>query len=78
MKDEDIEMVGCIVFVGLLFFGIGYGAGFVCGKNTTSPDTRQILCREFMKETSDYINCNTKGLDEIIKIIKEQTNERNR
>ena len=75
MDNEDIKMGGCIVFVGLLFFGIGYGAGFVNGNDTTVTSTKQILCREFIKETSDYINCNTKGLNEIIKIIQEQNNE---
>ena len=76
MSDEDKEVIGFIVFIGLILLGIGYGVGWIYGNDRTATETRQTLCREFMKETPDYINCNTKGLDEIIKIIKEQTNER--
>lgn len=72
MSDEDKEVIGFIIFVGLILLGVGYGVGFVWGADGTATETRQTLCREFMKKTPDYINCNTKGLDEIIKMIKEQ------
>lgn len=75
MSDEDKEVIGFIIFIGLILLGVGYGAGFVYGNDTTVTSTRQTICREFMKETPDYINCNTKGLDGIIKMIKENTNE---
>ena len=71
MSVEDKEVIGFIIFIGLILLGVGYGVGYVCGNDTTVTSTRQTLCRGFMKETSDYINCNTKGLDEIIKMIKE-------
>lgn len=76
MSDEDKEVIGFIVFIGLILLGVGYGVGFVYGNDTTVTSTRQTLCREFMTETNNYINCNTKGLDEIIKMIKEQTYEK--
>ena len=75
MTDADKEIIGLIVFIGLISLSVGYGVGWVCGNDTTITETRQTLCREFMKETPDYINCNTKGLDEVIKLIKEQTDE---
>lgn len=71
MNNEEKEVIGFIIFIGLLLFGAGFFIGFVCGNDTTVTSTRQTLCREFMEETSDYINCNTKGLDGIIKMIKE-------
>lgn len=73
---KDVGFVVFVVFILLIFFGIGYGAGWVCGNETTITETKQTLCREFMKETNNYINCNTKELNEIIKLIKEQTNEK--
>ena len=76
MSDEDKEVIGFIIFIGLILLGVGYGVGFVYGNDTTVTSTRQTLCREFIKETPNYINCNTRGLDEIIKMIKEQTNEK--
>lgn len=72
MTDADKEIIGFIVFIGLILLGVGYKAGWSNGHDTA---IRETLCREFMKETPDYINCNTKGLDEVIKLIKEQTDE---
>jgi hypothetical protein len=53
-----------------------FGIGWCTGNDVTVKSTRQTLCREFMKETPDYINCNTKNLDNVINMIKEQTNEK--
>lgn len=76
MSEEDKAVIRLIVFIGLILLGVVYCIGWVCGNDETITETRQTLCREFMKETPDYINCNTKGLDEIIKMIQEQTNEK--
>lgn len=67
--DEECKVfwIFIILLTWLSFFGIGW----FTGNDVTVKRIRQTLCREFMKETPDYINCNTKGLDEIIKIIKE-------
>lgn len=75
MSDEDIGVIGFVIFIGLILLGIGYGAGWVYGNDITITETRQTLCKEFMKETPEYISCNTKELNEIIKMIKELTNE---
>lgn len=72
----DDEIVGFILFIGFILLGLGFGIGFICGNNGIVATTRQTLCGEFMKETSDYINCNTEGLEDVVKMIKELTNER--
>lgn len=69
MNDADVLLVFFGLF--LLGFGIGFGLGFCCGNDNAVTSTRQTLCREFIKETSDYINCNTKGLDNIVKMIRK-------
>jgi len=72
---DDESKIFWIFAIPLSWFAV-FGIGWCTGNDVTVKSTRQTLCREFMKETPDYINCNTKGLNEIIKKIKEQTNER--
>lgn len=74
MSDEESKVfwIFIIPLTWVSFFGIGW----CTGNDVTVKNTRQTLCREFIKETNNYINCNTKGLNDIIKMIKEQTNER--
>lgn len=69
MNEADVLLVFFGLF--LLGFGIGFGLGFCYGNDNAVTSTRQTFCREFIKETSDYINCNTKGVDDIVKMIKE-------
>lgn len=75
MSDDDWKIF-LFWAIPISWFAV-FGIGWCTGNDVTVKSTRQTLCREFMKETSDYINCNTKGLNEIIKMIKEKTNERN-
>lgn len=72
---DDESKIFWIFAIPLSWFAV-FGIGWCTGNDVTVKSTRQTLCREFMKKTPDYINCNTKGLDEIIKMIKEQTNEK--
>ena len=74
MSDEEYK-VFWIFLIPLTWIAV-FGIGWCTGNDATIKSTRQTICREFIKETPNYINCNTKGLDEIIKMIKEQTNER--
>lgn len=67
---DDESKIFWIFAIPLSWFAV-FGIGWCTGNDVTVKSTRQTLCREFMKETPDYINCNTKGLDEIIKMIKE-------
>ena len=73
MSDEECKVLW--IFVIPLTWVAVFGIGWCTGNDATVKSTRQTICREFMKETNNYINCNTKGLGEVIKMIKEQTNE---
>ena len=76
MSDEECK-VFWIIIIPLTWFSV-FGIGWCTGHDVAVKSTRQTLCREFIKETSNYINCNSKNLDNVIKlIIKEQTNENN-
>ena len=74
MSDEECK-VFWIIIIPLTWVAV-FGIGWCTGNDATVKSTRQTLCREFIKETPDYINCNTKNLDNVIKIIKDQTNEK--
>ena len=74
MSDEECKVFW--IFIILLTWLAVFGIGWCTGNDVTVKSTRQTLCREFIKETPDYINCNAKNLDNVIKMIKEQTNEK--
>lgn len=69
---EDKEPVGAIVAVSLIIVFFGGIVGYLVGLTDADEDTRQLLCREFTEKTTDYINCNTKNINEIIVIIKKR------
>lgn len=74
MSDEECKVLW-IFIIPLTWFAV-FGIGWCVGNDVTVKSIRQILCREFIKETPNHINCNTKNLDNVVKIIKEQTNEK--
>jgi hypothetical protein len=70
MSDEESKVFW--IFIIPITWASFFGIGWCTGNDVTVKDTRQTLCREFIKETNNYINCNTKGLDEVIKMIKNK------
>lgn len=65
-EESKVFWIFIIPITWFCFFGIGW----CIGNDVTVKSTRQTLCREFITETNNYINCNTKSLDEVIKLIK--------
>ena len=74
ISDEECKVFWMIV-IPLTWVAV-FGIGWCVGNDVTVKSTRQTLCREFIKETSNYIKCNTINLDNVVKIIKEQNNEK--
>ena len=73
MNEETIgcSTIICSVIILVIFGFICFGAGFIIGTDNITKDTNQKLCKEFTKTPSEYINCNAKDIDTIVKIIKE-------
>lgn len=67
----DEETISCFMILLVICGFCCFGAGFIIGTNNITKDTNQKLCKEFTKTPSEYINCNAKDIDIIVKIIKE-------
>ena len=67
----DEETIGCSAIILVVCSFFCFGAGFIIGTDNITKQTKQKLCKEFTKTPSEYINCNTKDIDTIVKIIKE-------
>ena len=63
------SLFGLIVFI--VITGLTFGAGLRIGINETTTEIKQNICKQlYTKDTNKYINCNTKDIDENIKLIK--------
>ena len=70
-EDSLFGMIAFIVITGLTF-----GAGLRIGINETTTETNQKICEQlYTKDTNKYIDCNTKDINENIKLIKDITND---
>jgi len=67
--NEDSGAITCFLFVTVFFLVFGFIIGFFVGTENSQSSIRQSLCKQICTATNDYINCNTKGLNEIIERI---------
>lgn len=67
---ED-ENYGCLIEMVFIVFAIGLLLGFLAGNQTADTKTIQKLCKEFTRTPYEYIDCNTKDIEFVIKKIKE-------
>jgi len=68
-------LFGLITFI--VTIGFTFGAGLTIGINETTAEIKQNICKQlYIKDTNKYIDCNTKDINENIKLIKDITNDR--
>ena len=68
------SLFGLIVFI--VITGLTFGAGLRIGINETTAEIKQNICKQlYIKDTNKYIDCNTKDINENIKLIKDITND---
>lgn len=68
MNEESSAIIGFLLILALVC-GFGFFIGILVGTENSQSSIRQSLCKQICTATNDYINCNTKGLNEIIKRI---------
>ena len=69
--DSLFGLIAVLVITGLTF-----GGGLRVGINETTAEIKEGIYKQlYAKDTSKYINCNTKDIDENIKLIKDITND---
>ena len=70
---QECEGIVCFIVVLFIVGFFMFAIGNIAGQEAITNDIKQEICKEFMKNTKDYINCNTgKSIDEIIRMIKEE------
>ena len=68
MSDEECK-VFWIFIIPLTWLAV-FGIGWCVGNDVTTKSIRQELCKATMEYSKDYINCNTKSIDEIIQNLR--------
>ena len=68
MIEEDWKIF-CFFAIPLTWLAL-FGVGWCTGNDVATKSIRQDLCKATMEYSKDYINCNTKSLDEIIQNLR--------
>ena len=68
MNEESGAIIGFLLILAFVC-GFGFFIGFLIGTENSQSSIRQSLCKQICTATNDYINCNTKSLNEIIQRI---------
>ena len=69
--NEEIETFFALIFIVLIIIVFGFALGRSVKNEKFTSKINQKICRQlYAKDTNKYINCNTKDIDENIKLIK--------
>ena len=72
---EGISAVILTIIVCALIYMI-FSLGVPIGRENATIQIRQKICKQlYQQDTNKYINCNTKDINENIKLIKDITND---
>ena len=65
------------LIIVLVITSLAFGGGLRVGINETTTEIKQNICKQlYIKDTNKYVDCNTKDINENIKLIKDVTNDR--
>lgn len=69
--NEEIGTFFGLIFIVLIIIVFGFALGRSVKNEKFTSKINQKICRQlYTKDTNKYINCNTKDIDENIKLIK--------
>ena len=76
MSEEAGTFFGMIIVVGVIIT-LGFSLGRAIKNDDTIRAINQKICKQlYQQNTNKYINCNTKDINENIKLIKDIRNDR--
>lgn len=70
MNNDDCPLIGFLIGLFFMFLTWLITASYISG--TFESQTNRSICQQLYKYSTDgYINCNSKGLSENIRLIKD-------
>ena len=59
-----------IFLIAAFLMTFTFAIGFLIGTDNAQTNIKQPLCKQIYTKTNDYINCNSKDIDTVIKSVK--------
>ena len=73
---EEAGTFFALIFIVAIIMIFGFALGKWIKNDDTIREINQKICKQlYQQNTNKYINCNTKDIDENIKLIKDITND---
>lgn len=67
---NEPQVVTCMIVVVFLIIGFGFIIGCAVGFNNAEENIGKKMCERLYSNTNDYLQCNTKGVYENVKLIQ--------
>ena len=76
LMSEEAGTFFALIFIVAIIMIFGFALGKWIKNDDTIREINQKICKQlYQQNTNKYINCNTKDIDENIKLIKDITND---
>ena len=77
LMNEEVGTFFVLIFIVAIIMTFGFALGKCIKNDDTIREINREICKQlYTKDTNKYINCNTKDINENIKLIKDITNDR--
>lgn len=75
--NEEVGTFFGLIFIVAMIMVFGFALGRCIKNDDTIREINQKICKQlYIKDTNKYVDCNTKDINENIKLIKDTTNDR--
>lgn len=68
--ENETQAVIFFIVVFILITGFGFTIGWAVGYNNAEINIDKKMCERLYSNTNDYLQCNTKGVYENVKLIQ--------
>ena len=68
--EQEVNAGLAMFIIFALIAAFIFAIGFLVGTSNAQTNIKQPLCKQLYIKTNDYINCNSKDIDTVIKSVK--------